>query len=216
MRLTRTVRTASEQENTQREKKETNKTKTRFRGREAGTGACEISPTLDALKETQNTQRRDIVAANAISCGKRRNTNGRWRQSLSPRPWGYEKGGGGTQGRRLGQTEASDNQCRSMRIKSPLTRPTVRRRKAKALRAFPPVSYERAKAVVERERKKGTRKRYEYLRWSLKRGRERSKEDARKGTRKCYEHFRRSLREGENGRKRTRYKRGRKARRQGG
>ena len=30
------------------------KTKPRSRGREAGTGACEISPTRSALEETQN------------------------------------------------------------------------------------------------------------------------------------------------------------------
>ena len=35
------------------------------------------------------------------------------------------------------------------------------RRKANELRSFPPISYERAKTVVERERKKVTRKRYE-------------------------------------------------------
>ena len=56
-------------------------------------------------------------------------------RNLSPRPvWRYEEVGGGTQGRRLGQTEASDNPCGSMRIKSSLTRPTVRRRKAKGNR----------------------------------------------------------------------------------
>ena len=54
------------------------------------------------------------------------------------------------------------------------------RRKAKALGAFPPVSYERAKTVVERERKKVTRKRHQYFCRSLKGGRKRSKEDARK------------------------------------
>ena len=51
---------------------------------------------------------------------------------------------------------------------------------AKASRAFPPVSYERAKTVVEIERKKGTRKRYEYFRRSLRRGQKRSGEDTRK------------------------------------
>ena len=56
----------------------------------------------------------------------------------------------------------------------------VRRRKAKALRAFPSVSYKRAKTVVERERNKGTRK--------------------------CYEIFAGLLRERENGRKRTQEK----------
>ena len=56
----------------------------------------------------------------------------------------------------------------------------VRRRKAKASRTFPPVSYERAKTVVERERKKVTRKRHQYFCRSLKGGRKRSKEDARK------------------------------------
>ena len=80
-----------------------------------------------------------------------------------------------------------------MHVKSALTRPTVRRRKAKTLCAFPPVSYERAKTVVERERNEGTRKRYEYFRQSLKRERKRSEEDARKETRKYYEHFHRSL-----------------------
>ena len=53
-------------------------------------------------------------------------------RNLSPRPvWGYEESGGGTQGLRLGQTEASDNPCGSMRMKSSLTRPTVRWRKTK-------------------------------------------------------------------------------------
>ena len=75
---------------------------------------------------------------------------------------------------------------------------------AKASRAFPPVSYERAKTVVEIERKKGTRKRYEYFRRSLERGRKRPKKDERKGSRKSYELFRRFLRDGETGRKRTR------------
>ena len=51
--------------------------KIRSRCREAGTCACDISPTLNELKETQNTERRDIVTANAISRGKRPNTNGR-------------------------------------------------------------------------------------------------------------------------------------------
>ena len=64
------------------------------------------------------------------------------------------------------------------------------RRKGKALRAFPPVSYEKAKTVVEKECKKGKRK--------------------------LYEHFRRSLREGENGRKTRQESRDRKARRQWG
>ena len=40
------------------------------------------------------------------------------------------------------------------------------RRKAKSCRGSPPVSYGRAKTFVERERKKGTRKRYEYFRRS--------------------------------------------------
>ena len=53
-------------------------------------------------------------------------------QNISPRPaWEYKEGGGGTQGQRLGQTEASDNPCGSMRMKSSLTRATVRRKKAK-------------------------------------------------------------------------------------
>ena len=104
-----------------------------------------------------------------------------------------------------------------MRIKSSLTRPTVKRREAKgnskngttvragpkrrnrsregkASRECPPVSYERAKTVVERERKKATRKRCESIRVG---------ENGRKRTRQRYEHFRRSQREGENGRKRT-------------
>ena len=59
------------------------------------------------------------------------------------------------------------------------------RREGKASRAFPPVSYERAKAVVERETQKGTRKRYEHFRRSLKRGRKRSKENARNTRLKC-------------------------------
>ena len=93
-------------------------------------------------------------------------------RNLSPRPvWRYEEVGGGTQGRRLGQTEASDNQWGSMRIQSPRTWPTVRRRKANALRVFPPVSYEKEKTVVERERRKGTQKRYEHFRRSLERAR---------------------------------------------
>ena len=102
-------------------------------------------------------------------------------RNLSPRPvWRYEEVGGGTQGRRLGQTEASDNPCGSMRIKSSLTRPMIRRRKAKennlkkgtavragpkrrnrsqeestkALRAFPPVSQRRRKQSCKREREK--------------------------------------------------------------
>ena len=40
-------------------------------------------------------------------------------QNPLPRPiLGYEEGGRGTQGRRLGQTEASDNRCGSTCIKS--------------------------------------------------------------------------------------------------
>ena len=58
-----------------------------------------------------------------------------------------------------------------MRIQSPRTWPTVRRRKANALRVFPPVSYEKEKTVVERERRKGTQKRYEHFRRSLERAR---------------------------------------------
>ena len=54
-----------------REKSKKTKTKTRSRGREAGTGACEISPTLNAPKETKNKQRRYIVTADAISHGKK-------------------------------------------------------------------------------------------------------------------------------------------------
>ena len=56
----------------------------------------------------------------------------------------------------------------SVAVCASITRSTVRRTSAKALRAFPPVSYERAKTVVGRERKKGTRKRYEYFRRSPK------------------------------------------------
>ena len=98
------------------------------------------------------------------------------RNLLSRTVWGYEVGGEGTQGRRLGQTEASDDRCDTMRIKSSLTRPTVRRRKPKGnkkrynhswsngqtklrkatvLRAFPVISYGRAKTVVERQNAAG-------------------------------------------------------------
>ena len=52
------------------------------------------------------------------------------RNLLSRTVWGYEVGGEGTQGRRLGQTEASENQCGSLPVKSSLSWPTVRRRKA--------------------------------------------------------------------------------------
>ena len=43
-----------------------NKRKTRSRGREAGTGACKVSPPLSALKETQNILKTDIATAYAI------------------------------------------------------------------------------------------------------------------------------------------------------
>ena len=50
---------------------------------------------------------------------------------------GIRRSGGGTLGRRLGQTEASDNPCGSMRVKSsPTARPTVRRRKAKGKKRY--------------------------------------------------------------------------------
>ena len=113
-----------------------------------------------------------------------------------------------------------------MHIKSSLTQPTVRRRKAKrnrkktvqppvlvlngengrrkakAFRIFPPVSYARAKTVVERERNKATRKHHEMFRRSPRAG-ENGRKRAKKRTTKRYEPFHRSLREGENGRKRT-------------
>ena len=116
-------------------------------------------------------------------------------------------------GRRLGQTEASDNRCVGMGIKSSIARSTVRRKSAKALRTFPSVSYyKRAKTVVEREHENATT----IFAGLLREGENDRKKDARKGTRKNYEDFRRSLREGENGRKRARYTRDRKTRRQGG
>ena len=62
------------------------------------------------------------------------------------------------------------------------------RREGKASRAFPPVSYERAKAVVERETQKGTRKRYEHFRRSLKRGTKTVKRERKKhATEMCTE-----------------------------
>ena len=54
-----------------------NKHPTRSRGREAGTGACEISPALRTIEKTQNIKKTDIVTAYATSRGKRRNANGR-------------------------------------------------------------------------------------------------------------------------------------------
>ena len=95
-----------------------------------------------------------------------------------------------------------DNRCGSMRIRTSLTRPTIRgrkakgnrktvepttlvlkgetdRMKAKALRAFP-VSFGRAKIVVGRKSKKGTRNGCEHFRRFLERGQKRSREDARK------------------------------------
>ena len=44
---------------------------------ETGTGACEFSPALSALEETQNIWWTDIVTAYAISRGRMQNANGR-------------------------------------------------------------------------------------------------------------------------------------------
>ena len=126
--LTQTVRTVSEQE-TPQENKIKNK---RSRAREAGAGACEISPTLSAPEGTQNTSKTYIVTAMQSRAGEDGTQTVAEERNISPRPvWGYEEGGGGTQGQRLGQTEAPDNPCGYMHIENSLTRPTIWRRKAK-------------------------------------------------------------------------------------
>ena len=105
--------------------------KTRSRGKEDGAGACEMSPTVSALKKHKSCKGQTSPRPVQYRAGEGGTQAVAEERNLSPRPvWGYEEGGGGAKGRRLGQTEASDNPCGSMCVKRSLTQPTVRRRKA--------------------------------------------------------------------------------------
>ena len=123
-------------------------------------GACEISPTLNALKK--NTKHRterhrycrcyiarekggtDTVAEDDVyHLGRYGDTNkaeGEHRDGVLVRPRHW------TTGVTVCVSRAQN------------TRVTVRRRGTKALRAFPSVSYKRAKTVIERERQKANTK----------------------------------------------------------
>ena len=75
--------------------------------------------------------------------------------------------------------EGKGEQKQMVQLSALLLKGETNCKEGNATRAFPPVPYERAKPIVEREPSEGTQKRYEHFRRSLKRRRKRSKQDAR-------------------------------------
>ena len=105
------MKTVSEQETTQGEKQKI----TRSRDREAGTGACEISPTLSALEETQNIK-------DSHRHGLRNFAREKAKHKRSPNNEMYHLG-------QYGDTKKPEGECRNsvlVRLRHRTTRAAVR------------------------------------------------------------------------------------------
>ena len=126
LRLFETVRTVSEQETTQGGKQKQNPI-SRRRGRNGR--VRDFAYTERVRSNTKHVWDRHRHGLCAGEGGMQ--TVAEEQTVITSVSMGIRRSGGGTLGRRLGQTEASDNPCGSMRVKSsPTARPTVRRRKA--------------------------------------------------------------------------------------